>query len=249
MIDMRVLGAVRLVDALLGTPITDPLAVVAPDGVRILRNRSGVYAIADATNLATYAASFVLPTPPPAGSATLVLTISDPSGRYLARSVSVDVPRDPDLANAAAPSSVFRPVDVAMFASPTARVREGAAALRLSVKRAGSDDGLAYAFVRVTRASDNTVLARGMTDARGEALIGVPGIPVTTWSSGPATPVTTSTVAAHLAACYAPTAAGGYPDPDQLDASFAALPHSADVNVDLASGSEIARRIDVALPP
>ena len=91
-----------------------------------------------------------------------------------------------------------------------------------------------------------------MADERGEALVGVPGIPVTTWSPTPG-PVTISTVAARVAACFDKTAfdpvTSMYPDPSQLEAAFATLPHSNDIPLDLASGREVSQRIDVTVPP
>jgi hypothetical protein len=61
--------------------------------------------------------------------------------------------------------------------------------------------------------------------------------------------VTTSTIHARVVAyfdrdAFDPTT-GTYPDPDAFDSSFATLPHSSDVELDLASGREVTRRIDV----
>lgn len=258
-LDMRVLGAIRFVDAIVGTPILDPLVVTADDGVRIIRNRSGLYVIAEAPGAAVYTATVRLPEPPapplppPVASVTVTLSVVDPTGRYLPRRATIAVPRDPDPANAAQATSLFQALDRALFPSPTARAREGWATLRISVKRTGTDIGLPFAYLRVRRTSNDTLLARGMADERGEALVGVPGIPVTTWSSGSGGAVTTSSLDARLvayfdAAAFDPATAT-YPDPDQLDASFATLPHSADVDLALTSGHEVTCRIDVTLPP
>jgi hypothetical protein len=182
----------------------------------------------------------------------VVLTIVDPAGRYLPRRVTIAVPRDPDPDHRDQEGSVFRPIDVPLFPSPTRAIGDGWATVRVSVKRAGSDAGLPFAFVRVQRASDNSVLGRGVADERGEALIGIPGIPVTTWSPTPG-PVTISSIAARIAACFDRDAfdptTETYPDPAELEASFATLPHSSDVSLDLASGHEVSRRIDVTVPP
>ncbi len=253
-LDNRVLGAVRFVDAIRGIPVTDPLSVTA-EGVRIIRNRSGLYVIAEAAGTAAYSARFRLPEPPEAalppaiGSVKVTLTVVDPSGRYLPRTATIDVPRDPDPAHADQAASLFQPVDRELFPSPTATVGEGWAALRLSIKRTGSDAGLPYAYVRVRRSSNDSLLARGIADERGEMLVGIPGIPVTTWSVSSGSPVTTSTIHARVVAyfdidAFDPTT-GTYPDPDAFDSSFATLPHSSDVELDLASGREVTRRIDV----
>jgi hypothetical protein len=181
------------------------------------------------------------------------LTVFDPSGRYLPRTAVIDVPRDPDPAHADQAGSLFRPVDRELFPSPTARVGAGWATLRLSIKRTGSEIGLPFAYIRVRRSSNDSLLARGIADERGEVLVGIPGIPVTTWSVSAGSPVTTSTIPARVVAYFDSTAfdpsTGTYPDPDALDTNFPTLPHSPDVELDLASGSEVTRRIDVTTPP
>ena len=255
---MRVLGAIRPIDAMLRTPVRSQLAVTG-DRIRVIANRSGLYVIADAPGTDAYTGRFALPVPPappqppPVGSVPLTLSIIDPSGRYLPRTAVVQVPRDPDPDHRDQPTSLFAPIDVELFPSPTMALGEGWATLRVSVKRTNSQDGLPFAFVRVRRASDNAVLGRGVADERGEAIIGIPGIPVTTWNPAPGAAVTASSVAARVAVCFDKTAfhpeTSTYPDPTALEAAFATLPHSSDVDLDLTSGREVTRRIDVTVPP
>jgi hypothetical protein len=256
--DMRVLAAIRPVDAMLRTPVRTPLEVTG-DRIRVIANRSGLYVIAEAPGTDAYTGRFALPVPPAApqppavGSVQVTLSLVDPAGRYLPRTVVVQVPRDPDPAHRDQPGSLFMPIDVDLFPSPTMALREGWATVRVSVKRANSQDGLPFAFVRVRRASDNVVLGRGVTDERGEAMVGIPGIPVTTWNAAPGAAVTASSVAARVAACFDKTAfhpeTSTYPDPTALEQAFATLPHSSDVDLDLTSGREVTRRIDVTVPP
>lgn len=249
------LAALRFVDAGTRSTIAGRLSITAP-GVRIIRNLSGLYVIAEAPGTERYQTRFELPAPPLppipplVGSVAVTLSIVDPSGRYLPRSATIAVPRDPDPLHDDQPSSLFRAVDVELFPSPTMPVAAGWATVRLSIKRAGSERGLPFAFVRVRRASDNVVLARGLADERGEVLIGVPGIPVTTWSTDPGSAVTTSTVTTRISACFDPAAfdTTTYPDPKALETAFSTLPHSSDLQLDLASGREVARRIDVTVP-
>lgn len=255
---MRVLGAIRPIDAMLRTPVRTPL-VVTGDRIRVIANKRGLYAIADAPGTDAYTARFVLPVPPappqpPAvGSVQVTLSIVDPAGRYLPRTAVVQVPRDPDPAHRDQPTSLFAPVDVELFPSPTMALGEGWATLRISVVRANTQDGLPFAFVRVRRASDGVVLGRGVADQRGEAMVGIPGIPVTTWNPAPGAAVTATSVAARVAACFDKTAfhpeTSSYPDPTALEQAFATLPHSSDVDLDLTSGREVTRRIDVTVPP
>jgi hypothetical protein len=255
---MRILGAIRFVDSISRSTVMSSLVVRGP-GLRVLRNLSGLYVIAEGPGTEVHTGTFELPRPPlppvpPAiGSVNVALTVIDPSGRYLARSATVAVPRDPDPVLHTQPSSLFRPFEVELFPSPTMPLGEGWATLRISVKRWGSEIGLPFAFVRVRRASDNAVLARGLADERGEALVGVPGIPITTWNAGSSSTVTTSTVEARIAACFDPAAfeptTDTYPDPGALEQAFSTLPHSSDLQLNLAAGRELARRIDVTVPP
>lgn len=257
-LDMRVLGALRFIDSVGRSTVTAPLSV-SGEGVRVIRNLSDLYVIADAPGTELYSARFHLPepplppVPPDIEDVSVTLTVVDPAGRYLPRGVTIDVPRDPDPAHREQPQSLFRPVDVELFPSPVMPVAEGWATLRLSIKRAGSQQGLPFAFVRVLRASDLAILARGVADDRGEALVAVPGIPITTWNASPSPDVTISSVTAQIAACFDPGAftpdSDTYPDPTALERAFSTLPHSPDLQVDLASGREVARRIDVTVPP
>ncbi|HEY4241174.1 MAG TPA: hypothetical protein VGM88_15230 [Kofleriaceae bacterium] len=253
-VDNRVLGAIRFVDALLGTPVTDALVVTPPAGVRIIRNHSGLHVIAAAPGFDAFIAQFDLPVPPtPAvASVPIAVTVVDPTGRYLPRTATIAVPRDPDPTKSDQPASIFVPQDRALFQSPTAPNRAGAAALRLSIKQQGTTTGLPFAYVVVNRASDASLLARGMADARGEAFLAVPGIPVTTWSATSGSAVTTSSVAANLVAYYDAAAfdaaSGVYPDPDALDAEKSTLPHSATLSVNLASGAQVTQLVPIPLP-
>ncbi|WP_341679321.1 hypothetical protein [Niveibacterium sp. SC-1] len=178
-IESRVLGAVRPVDAVTGTPLAQPLTVSA-EGTRILRNLSGLYVLLAAPGLAAHEASFSAPPPTPAvGSVALTLSLSDPSGAYLPRLATIALPREADPAQAANASSLFRPIPVPMLPSPSAALATNWAVLRLSIA-ANNGDLLGGALVRVLR--NNQVLARGLSDWRGEALVPVAGVPVTTFS-------------------------------------------------------------------
>jgi len=101
LVDRRVLGAVRYVDATTGVPIRRPLDVDGA-GVRALRNLRGLYVLCEAPELARYADSFPSPPLNPAPESLLVtMTVSDPGGRFLPRRHTLLLPRDPNPANAA----------------------------------------------------------------------------------------------------------------------------------------------------
>ena len=188
-VERRVLGALRCVDATTRMPIDEPLAVSAP-GARLLRNQSGLYVIDGWTSLSTHEGAFDAPPAAPAvGSESLVLEVRDPTGRYLARRVAIALPRDPTPANVEQPGSLFRAVDVPMFPAASAPTSANWVELRATVRETGSGDGLGGALLRVVTAAG--VLARGLTDWRGEAFVPVAGVPITTWSTEPGAVVVT----------------------------------------------------------
>lgn len=244
--ETRVLGALRCVDAATRTPVESLLRVTMP-GARLRRNRSGLYVIAGADALAAHEAAFQAPpAAPPLGSVALHATIVDPLGRYLPRLAAVALPRDANPANAGTPASLFRPIDVALYPAAAAPTGANWALLRVSVTHAGSGDALGGVLLRVLQGS--MVLARGLSDWRGEALVAVPGVPVTTWSEDPGD-VVVNEIAVELEATVeranqhrtpmADVLAGHVPagplivDPDRLEAGGAAsfVRHRTDVAI------------------
>lgn len=181
--ESRVLGALRCVDASTGAPIDRALDVRSLDAApaRLLRNRSGLYVIRDWAALAAHAESFLLPPALPAiGSLRLRLAVSDPSGAYLPRIVSLPLPRDPAAGPLLGPDSLFLPKTVPLYPAPGAATGANWSLLRLSLRAQDSGDALGGALLRVRR--NGVVLARGLSDWRGEALVAVVGVPVTTFS-------------------------------------------------------------------
>jgi len=238
-VDRRVLGALRCVDATTLMPIDEPLAVSAP-GARLLRNHSGLYVIQTWTRLPAHEDAFDAPPAAPAvGSESLVLDVRDASGRYLARRVAIALPRDPAPANLELPGSLFRPVDVPMYPAPSAPTGANWVELRATVRETATGDGLGGALLRVVSAGN--VLARGLTDWRGEAFVPVAGVPITTWSTEPGA-VVVSEISASLE-CYFDAAMGTrtpsadvrsgiapigepLPDPQAIEIGRAALPQA-----------------------
>jgi len=226
-----VLGAVRFVDGASGQPVSRKLTVTAP-GVRWLRSRRGLYVVADAPGLASHSIAFdAPPAEPPLASVTVTLSVSDPAGGYLARQAVVSLPRDPS-PGAAADASLFVPVEVTLYPTPAAQVFPNWALVRAAVADVDTGAPLAGALLRVLRNGDTEPTARGLSDARGEALVAVPGIPVTTWASDEdeedgegegeeaeeEPPVIVSEVAATVEAVFDPALAGNLPDPEDLEA-------------------------------
>jgi hypothetical protein len=224
-VDRRVLGAVRLLDAATGRPIARPLTVAA-DGVRFLRQREGFYVITEAPGLGEHRRSFEEPPPdPPVGSAPIErLRIEDPLGQYLPRLARIPLPRAPH--PAAGEPDLFEPEPIAMLLAPTASPRLDWGGWRASVRQAGASvaavRGALLVLVWATPGG-TPVRARGMSDERGEALVPVPGLPVSRAADGPGDPPLTATTTATLSVFLTPDQPWPV-DPDGLEAGAAPLP-------------------------
>ena len=251
----RVLGAVRFLDAATRLPVAAPLAVTG-EGLRLVRNQQGLYVLVGVPSLETHADSFLAPPPHPApGGLRAELTVRDPGGRYLPRRLAVKLPRDPDPDHSDQEDSLFRPVDTLLYPAPAASVAPGWAVVRATVVRAGTGEPLGGALLRVVRKADGEVLARALTDwrdpVRGEALVAVPGVPITTWGDGePEAPVLVNEVPVSLEVFVDPQfdpAAGPAPDPDRLDLLRLGLP-SVHEDLRLASGRTEKKTLTVAVP-
>lgn len=258
-VEDRVLCALRCVDAATGAPISRALEVAGlePPLPRLLRNRSGLLVVAEWPPLAAHAASFEAPPPAPApGSLALSLRIADPLGQYLPRLVAVALPRDPDPGVA---DSLFAPVEVPMFAAAAAPVGTNWAVLRVSLA-SGDGQALGGALLRVRRNGD--VLGRGLTDWRGEAMVPVVGVPVTTFSEGEDV-VVVSEIEVVLEAAFDPDAGTRTPlaqvrdgcppeslplvDPAALETAIGALPR-VEVALSIAARRHTRRTLTLDLP-
>ncbi len=186
-IDRRVLGALRLVDAPSEALIRGPMSVQA-EGAQFVRNRSGLYVITRAPGLEHHAQAFEEPPDdPPNASVELEVTVTDPAGDYLPRAVSVALPLDSDPEHVDEEASLFRPIDVVMYSAPKAQIVANRSAVRASVWQVGAGNGrrsIPGALLRVVREEDEQVLARGLTDTRGEGLVCITGIPITSFATG-----------------------------------------------------------------
>jgi hypothetical protein len=259
-LEQRVLGAIRCIDATTLAPIDDAL-IVSGDGARLSRNRSGLHVIRTWTRLAAHQDAFDAPPAAPAlFSESLLLDVRDPAGRYLSRRVAIALPRDPNPANAGQAGSVFRAIDVPMYPAASAPVGANWVELRATVRETATGDALGGALLRIVTASG--VVARGLTDWRGEALVPVAGVPITTWSTEPGAVVVTQI--SGSVECVVDPASGTrtpvalvreglapltprLPDPQALEEARAGLPQSV-VPVVLAAGRRVAVAIAVGVP-
>lgn len=256
-VEWRVLGALRPVDGTTGIVVRGALEVSAA-GARIVRNRSGLYVIHEWARLASHAAAFdAPPAQPAAGSERLDIALRDPSGRYLPRLASIALPRDPQAAGA---DSLFAAVDVPLYPSAIAGLGTNWTELRAHISATADGAALGGALLRVV--AGGLVLARGMSDWRGEALVPVVGVPVTTWSEDD-NAVVVSSIAATVEVHFDPALgsrtpsaevrAGRQPavlrlvDPADIEARRAALP-TTQQNVSLAARGALNLNLGLDLP-
>ena len=260
-VERRVLGAVSVVDATTGTRIVDGLALLPPASARLQRNRSGLHVITHVDALAAHESAFgAAPAMPVLGSVALALRIDDTLGRYLPRLASVALPRDPTPAEVLPANSLFVPVTLGMYPSAAARTGANWATLRVTATETHTGDALGGALLLVS--VGGTVVARGLSDWRGEALVAVPGVPVTTWSDAPGA-VVVNEVDATVTLVFDPAAGTRVPaaqvgagkppaalpcvDPDDLEARRATL-HPVSTPTKLATGRSQALSLTLALP-
>lgn len=178
-IEQRVLGAMQLTDKITGGAITRPLSLSCAKAT-VVRNLSGLYVVTAAQRLQRHQAAFDKPPASPAlFSRSYRFAISDPLGRYLPRLYDLALPRDPDPAHADQEGSLFTPLRVPLYPAGTATLSQNWSSLRISVARGAGHAPVRGALLRVVDRADDTVLASGLSDERGEALVIVPGVPLT----------------------------------------------------------------------
>ena len=207
-VDRRVLGGFLFANAVTGASVTDPLAVSNTD-LQLRVNRSGVYAIFDAPGFDNLTTEFDLQGDWPATGQSFEVTVEDPSLRYLDRRAKVQAPQS--IATLTTPQKVF------LYPSPSGEVEPNWAIVRATVTGT-SGSGLPWAIVQIIK-SDKTVIATGMTDARGEALLAVAGLGLQV-SADAAGTVTEITIAVAIQAWFDPSTlqqpAGWIPNPDDI---------------------------------
>lgn len=241
-LDSRALAAVRFLDGETLQPTTLPLTV-SGNGVRVIRNRWGLYVLTEAPGFEDYASRFAEPPTPAPADTSIPLTVSDPTGRHLPRSFSLLLPRDASKTPADPSRSVFLPVDVRLYLAPTARPSPGSSVVRLSLVD-DEDAPLAHMVIRlrITVPDKPTLEGLGLSDERGEVLLLTPSVPVIRWGQEEDDALIHTTFSATLEWAPAPTVAG-LPAPDMPAPSFTLLPQTLQV----ASGLEIHRRIPIPI--
>ena len=249
-LDRRALAAIRFVDAVTGAP-ADGRIVLAASGVSVARNRSGAVVVLAAPGLEEHRTSFTAPPTPAIGSLAIAIDARPVSPAYAARRFALRLPRDPDPDHRDHPDSLFAAAIVELLPSPAYSPSGQAAALRVSVRRADDQRRVGGALVRL-RPSAGLSPTRALTDAAGEALLVVSGVPLASPGPGATTvpdiaaelDVLVDLALASLVADDAIDAARaqalaeemGFIDPDDVETRLAATAPPA-VAVRLASGA------------
>jgi hypothetical protein len=228
-VEQRVLGALQLVDRVTQTPVMRAMNITA-ESATLVRNRRGYYVITQADGLETHSEAFTSPPAAPALEANEYhFVIEDMQKRYLPRLLTLRLPRDPDPNHRSNDNSLFRPQDVAMYPASTAPLSHNWSTVRVTVEQVGSSP-VRGALIQIIDPAEDTLLASGISDERGEALVIVPGVPVTKFADegdgggghgGGEPPVLVNTLAVRLELSLTP----GSPwpvDPDLLEQNHVA---------------------------
>ncbi len=176
-LDRRYLGALCFVDCATQGVLRRSFKIETR-GLSFFVNPSYLHVIAAADGLEAHTQSFSAPPDQPAVcSKYFDLTITDPLQKYLPRIKRIELPLNPD---PAAADNLFEPIRISLFPASCAPLNPNWSIIRTSVFQFGGDDEgqpLGGALLRVVRSEDGKLVACGLTDQRGEALIVVPGIP------------------------------------------------------------------------
>jgi hypothetical protein len=261
LLDRRALALLRLVDVY-GRPVEGPVRVEG-DGVRLIAKGDGHIAVLAAAGLEAHAAAFETPPGTPAlRSRHILLDLTLAGGVASPRRFDLRLPRDPNPANAGNQHSLFRAVEVEMPASPRTALFGSACSVRVTVRRADDERLVENALVRL-ESEDGTFAARALTDARGEANLIVPELPIAFTGGGANLQAELpARVVVHVAedsgrfhspedvAAAAREAAGrtiGHADPDTIATAFPA-DFAAGAEVSLAAGRQVSLPLEWAEP-
>jgi hypothetical protein len=155
----------------------DGLIRVDGAGVVSVRKSDGTIAITAAEGFESYGASLPAPGTPAVASRTVALDLRPASAEFCARRMALRLPRETDPAKANQPASVFQSLEIEMLPGPGAQLLGSACAMRVSVRRKSDKKVIHNALVRA-RSEDEQFAARGVTDARGEATLIFPSLPI-----------------------------------------------------------------------
>ena len=250
-VDRRALGAFRCIDSITGSAAVEPMATSSTQ-LAVRPNHSGIYVIFNGPGLSALTTQFSPPTAATwANPSPFEIIIQDPRRRYLPRRVQLQAPQPLGVPSDAA--SFFNPQSVTLYPNGAAPILPNWAVVRVSVVRTGTPppNGLPWAVTRVTRTSDNTVLATGMADSQGEALMAVAGMgaQVSKNAAGAVTDVTVGvSVDAWFDTDIQKQPVGWIPNPDDVlnNLAKATVKHSS-ANAQIAAGQAVSLSIAISV--
>ena len=250
LLDRRALAWLRLVDVH-GRPVSGPVRIEG-EGVRTVAKGPGEFAVLAAAGLEAHVAQFEQPPATPALRSRHILVDLTPAAAEVApRRFDLRLPRDPAPDHSDQADSLFQPALIELLPSPRARPNGSACLLRVAVARKDDKRRIENALVRA-RSDDGQFTARAITDARGEACLVFPVLPLAFPGGGAnvepeiggrvAVTVDESVARFHSdedlsqAAESAATRTTGHADPDALGAAAADFGSGAPVR--LAAGRQ-----------
>ena len=188
-LNRRVFGAIAFVNDLTDARVLEPLQVTAPAGLKLLRNRSGLYVIRAIDGEDDYTRQFDDPPAQPARQ-PFTLSVQDPQARFLPQSFTLLLPRWLEAPGAPVDDAdnALRPVPIRLIPGAALPLRATWAVLRLQVVVAGSQPpvGLANVLVEARPGAAGLGVRRSLTDRHGEALVVIADAPPILPDSGPA---------------------------------------------------------------
>jgi len=234
LLDRRALALIRLVDVF-GRAVDGPVRIESP-GVTSVAKGVGEHAILSAPGFHEHVGAFeAAPPTPGVASKAIALDLTPVARHVLPRRFSLLLPRDPEPAHKLQPDSVFQAATIEMLPSPRALLAGSACAVRVTVRRKDDKRLVEHALVRA-RSDNGLFTARALTDARGEACLVFPVLPLAFAGGGatvlpdlpgkvvadvdPAVAAFHSPADLSAAAEAAALRTAGHPDPDALTASL-----------------------------
>lgn len=174
LVDRRILGVLRPVDAVTGAAVAHGLKITGT-GIDLYRTRSGNYSILEAAGLEAHIAAFEEPPPaPPVESLPFTLSVEDPTKAYMPREIAIALPRSWDPDNGV--RDLMEPIELPLAAS-AARALAPSWAVVLAIVTDTAGDPVRGALVEVSETGGGQRLSWGITHERGEARVPVPGLP------------------------------------------------------------------------
>lgn len=187
LVDRRYLGAIRFVDHVTQKVVRRPMNINAP-GLNFFTNLSQFQIISYARGLEMHLNEFKEPPDQPdAESLEFPLIIQDPLQKYLPRVFTLKLPRK---SKPEEERNDFEPIDIPLCPAANSRLSPNWSIIRASVydlEDMEKEIGVGGALLRIIDENDQ-LIGSGLSDKRGEALLIIPGIPITNFAreEGPA---------------------------------------------------------------